>query len=213
MKFLVFKRIDAGCWMLDAASRAVLGPACHGWMLDNRNAEHLASRFKHPASSPTMPAEYEPLLHVVLHQPEIPYNTGSVGRTCVAVGAKLWLVRPLGFRVDNYYLRRAGLDYWEHLNWQVVENWDELVAQLSQSRLWLFTKKAQRSYLDVAYARGDVLVFGSESAGLPDSLLAEHPHAQLRIPTRSDVRSLNLSNAVAVASYEALRQWQAATQD
>jgi tRNA (cytidine/uridine-2'-O-)-methyltransferase len=160
-----------------------------------------------------MPANYEPLLHIVLHQPEIPYNTGSVGRTCVAVGAKLWLVRPLGFRVDDYYLRRAGLDYWEHLHWQVVENWQELTAQLPQSRRWLFTKKAERSYLDVDFAPGDALVFGSESAGLPDSLLTAHPDAQLRIPTRGDVRSLNLSNAVAVASYEALRQWRAATQD
>ncbi|HEX4415720.1 MAG TPA: tRNA (cytidine(34)-2'-O)-methyltransferase [Lacipirellulaceae bacterium] len=150
---------------------------------------------------------YDPLLHVVLHEPEIPYNTGSVGRTCVAVGAKLWLVRPLGFRVDDYYLRRAGLDYWERLNWQVVDNWAELRAALPDSRFWLFTKKAQRSYLDVNYAQRDALVFGSESAGLPDSILSNHPDAQLRIPTRPDVRSLNLSNAVAVASYEALRQW------
>jgi tRNA (cytidine/uridine-2'-O-)-methyltransferase len=159
-----------------------------------------------------MSSDYEPLLHVVLHQPEIPYNTGSVGRTCVAVGAKLWLVRPLGFRVDDYYLRRAGLDYWDHLNWQVVENWGELTVRLPQSQIWLFTKKADRSYLDIAYTRGDVLVFGSESAGLPGSLLAEHPKALLRIPTRRDVRSLNLSNAVAVASYEALRQWRGSTQ-
>lgn len=160
-----------------------------------------------------MAADYKPLLHVVLHQPEIPYNTGSVGRTCVAVGAKLWLVRPLGFRVDDYYLRRAGLDYWEHLVWQVVDNWEELSTQLPEGRRWLFTKKAERSYIDVAYERGDVLVFGSESSGLPDSLLADHAASQLRIPTRSDVRSLNLSNAVAVASYEALRQWSAVTQD
>lgn len=160
-----------------------------------------------------MAADYEPLLHIVLHQPEIPYNTGSVGRTCVAVGAKLWLVRPLGFRVDDYYLRRAGLDYWEHLAWQVVDNWDELATHLPGNRRWLFTKKATQSYVDVSYARGDVLVFGSESSGLPDSLLANYSTAQLRIPTRSDVRSLNLSNAVAVASYEALRQWGAETQD
>src|SRR4051794_8697815 len=150
---------------------------------------------------------YDPVLHVVLHQPEIPYNTGSVGRTCVAVGAKLWLVRPLGFRVDDYYLRRAGLDYWERLSWQVVDNWEALTATLPDCRFWLFTKKAQRSYLDAAYQRGDVLVFGSESSGLPDSLLAAYTDGQLRIPTRPDVRSLNLSNAVAVASYEALRQW------
>jgi tRNA (cytidine/uridine-2'-O-)-methyltransferase len=156
-------------------------------------------------SSPT--AKYDPVLHIVLHQPEIPYNTGSVGRTCVAVGAKLWLVRPLGFRVDDYYLRRAGLDYWEHLTWQTVDNWDELRAALPGRRYWLFTKKAERVYTDVAYEKGDVLVFGSESAGLPDALLAAHANAQLRIPTRADVRSLNLSNAVAVASYEASRQW------
>jgi tRNA (cytidine/uridine-2'-O-)-methyltransferase len=155
-----------------------------------------------------MPADYEPLLHIVLHQPEIPYNTGSVGRTCVAVGAKLWLVRPLGFRVDDYYLRRAGLDYWEHLAWQVVDNWEELESLLP-GRRWFFTKKAQASYLDVHYERGDVLVFGSESSGLPDAILETAAGAQLRIPTRADVRSLNLSNAVAVASYEAIRQWQA----
>lgn len=150
---------------------------------------------------------YEPAFHIVLHQPEIPYNTGSVGRTCVAVGAKLWLVRPLGFRVDDYYLRRAGLDYWEKLAWQVVENWEELQRSLAGRQFWFFTKKAEQSYLDVAYQRGDVLVFGSESAGLPDALLTAHSDALLRIPTRSDVRSLNLSNAVAVASYEGLRQW------
>jgi tRNA (cytidine/uridine-2'-O-)-methyltransferase len=156
-----------------------------------------------------MAADYEPLLHIVLHQPEIPCNTGSVGRTCVAVGAKLWLVRPLGFRVDDYYLRRAGLDYWEHVAWEVVDDWKTLVANLGGQRQWLFTKKAQRSYLDAEFEKGDVLVFGSESQGLPDELLAEQPDNQLRIPTRSDVRSLNLSNAVAVASYEALRQWSA----
>jgi tRNA (cytidine/uridine-2'-O-)-methyltransferase len=152
---------------------------------------------------------YEPLLHVVLYQPEIPHNTGSAGRTCVAVGAKLWLVRPLGFRVDDYNLRRAGLDYWEKLTWEAVDDWKSLIGALPGARRWLFTKKAVRSYLDVAYERGDVFVFGSESAGLPDTLLAENDNAQLRIPVRSDVRSLNLSNSVAVAVYEALRQLQA----
>jgi len=150
--------------------------------------------------------KYEPLLHVVLHQPEIPHNTGSVGRTCVAVGAKLWLVRPLGFRVDDYYLRRAGLDYWEHLEWEVVDDWAALVERLPGARLWLFTKTAANEYTSVTYERGDVLVFGCESSGLPPSLLAEHRDRTLRIPIRPEVRSLNLSNSVAVALYEARRQ-------
>ena len=154
----------------------------------------------------TSTPQYDPWLHIVLHQPEIPHNTGSIGRTCVALGAKLWLVRPLGFRVDDYYLRRAGLDYWERLEWEVVDDWNALLAQLPTSRYWFFSKTAARSYADVTYQRGDVLVFGSESQGLPPSLLAEHAERLLRIPIRSAVRSLNLSNSVAIASYEALRQ-------
>lgn len=154
---------------------------------------------------------YSPQLHIVLHQPEIPHNTGSVGRTCVAVGAKLWLVRPLGFRVDDYYLRRAGLDYWERLEWQVVEDWESLIAALpAAERAYFFTKTAAHDYRDVRYEPGDVLVFGSESQGLPASMLAEHADRTLRIPIRDAVRSLNLSNAVAVATFEALRQWRSA---
>ncbi|NOY43457.1 MAG: tRNA (cytidine(34)-2'-O)-methyltransferase [Planctomycetes bacterium] len=149
---------------------------------------------------------YDPKLHIVLYQPEIPYNTGSVGRTCVAVGAKLWLVRPLGFRVDDYYLRRAGLDYWQHLEWEVVDDWPMLVERLAGSQFWYFTKKATRSYADVQLGQGEVLVFGSESKGLPDQMLAEQHERCLRIPTRGDVRSLNLSNSVAIAAYESLRQ-------
>jgi tRNA (cytidine/uridine-2'-O-)-methyltransferase len=148
-------------------------------------------------------------LHVVLHQPEIPHNTGSVGRTCVAIGAKLWLVRPLGFRVDDYYLRRAGLDYWELLNWEVVDDWASLCRRLEESsagRMWLLSKKATRLYTDVRYARGDVIVFGCETQGLPDAMLDEYAEQTLRIPTTGAVRSLNLSNAAAVVMYEAVRQ-------
>ena len=152
---------------------------------------------------------YEPLLHIVLHQPEIPHNTGAVGRTCVATGCKLWLVRPLGFRVDDYYLRRAGLDYWEHLEWDVVDDWAALTAQLGPRVPYLFSKSAARSYLDASYQPGDVLVFGSESAGLPATITAVHQDRLLRIPIRPQVRSLNLSNAVAVAVFEAQRQWTA----
>ena len=154
-----------------------------------------------------MEDKYTPRLHVVLYQPEIPYNTGSVGRTCVALGAKLWLVRPLGFRVDDYYLRRAGLDYWQHLAWEVVDNWPALLEQLPAERHWYFTKKATRPYTEAPIQPDEVLIFGSESQGLPEDVLAANPDRNLRIPTRPEVRSLNLSNAVAVAAYEALRQW------
>jgi tRNA (cytidine/uridine-2'-O-)-methyltransferase len=152
--------------------------------------------------------KYEPVLHIVLHQPEIPHNTGSVGRTCVAAGAKLWLVRPLGFRVDDYYLRRAGLDYWEHLEWEVVDDWTALTRRLPQSEPYFFTKTASRLYTEVRFGPGDVLVFGSESQGLPPSLLESHAERALRVPIRSQVRSLNLSNTVAIATFEALRQFQ-----
>jgi len=153
---------------------------------------------------------YQPCLHVVLYQPEIPYNAGSVGRTCVAVGAKLWLVRPLGFRVDDYYLRRAGMDYWQQLEWDVVDDWAALEKALPDARRWYFSKKAAREYGDVAYERGDVLVFGCESQGLPAEMLEEAGQRAVRIPIRDAARSLNLSNSVAVVAFEALRQWGAA---
>lgn len=150
--------------------------------------------------------QYSPRWHVVLYQPEIPYNTGSVGRTCVAVGAKLWLVRPLGFRVDDYYLRRAGLDYWQFLEWEVVDDWPTLVARLPISRHWYFTKHGERPLAEARIAEGDVLVFGRESTGLPEEIRSGAPERCLRIPIRSAVRSLNLSNTAAVALFEAVRQ-------
>ena len=154
--------------------------------------------------------KYDPLLHVVLYQPEIPPNAGNIGRSCVAVGAKLWLVKPLGFRIDEKELRRAGLDYWPHLEWEVVEDWAELAANLAgpiaAGRMWLFTKTATRSYTDVAFAKGDMLLFGSESSGLPAELLSQYAGQALRVPMRSQVRSLNLSATAAVVMYEAVRQ-------
>ncbi len=145
-------------------------------------------------------------LHVVLFQPEIPFNTGSVGRTCVALGAKLWLVKPLGFQVDDRQLKRAGLDYWQHLDWQVVDDWDDLRRRLPTDRLWYFTKRGDRGYGEAQYAPGDALVFGSESNGLPPSLTDAADGHRLRIPTTENVRSLNLSVSVAVAAYEVVRQ-------
>jgi tRNA (cytidine/uridine-2'-O-)-methyltransferase len=150
---------------------------------------------------------YNPILHIVLYQPEIPHNAGAAGRTCVALGAKLWLVRPLGFRVDHRHLRRAGLDYWQHLVWETVDDWDSLIERFPGRRPWLFSKKARQEYTDVQYAPGDVFVFGSESQGLPDSLLESDPDRCLRVPIRRDTRSLNLSVTVGVAAFEAKRQF------
>jgi len=156
------------------------------------------------------PMRYDPCLHIVLHEPEIPPNAGNVGRTCVAIGAKLWLVRPLGFTINDYYLRRAGLDYWDELEWEVADSWDDLVARLAAAGRapgWFFSARGSRSYTDVSYARGDVLVFGSESSGLPPSLRERYAAQLLTIPSRPQVRSLNLSNCAAVVAYEAVRQW------
>jgi tRNA (cytidine/uridine-2'-O-)-methyltransferase len=150
---------------------------------------------------------YDPCLHVVLHEPEIPPNTGNIGRTCVAIGAKLWLVRPLAFSLDDYYLRRAGLDYWDHLEWEAVNSWQDLLARLPREPTWLFSARSTRLYTSVEYRRGDVLVFGSETRGLPKNLLEANAKKALTIPSRPQVRSLNLSNAAAIVCYEAIRQW------
>ena len=146
-------------------------------------------------------------MHIVLYQPEIPYNAGSVGRTCVAVGARLWLVRPLGFQIDDRRLRRAGLDYWQHLRWAAVDDWDALKQRLPNQRFWFFSKKAETCYTDVKFEADDVLVFGSESQGLPQSLLQAAANRCLRIPIHPEARSLNLSVSVAVIAFEARRQW------
>jgi tRNA (cytidine/uridine-2'-O-)-methyltransferase len=141
-----------------------------------------------------------------LWEPEIAANTGAIGRTCVAAGAALWLVRPLGFHLDDRHLRRAGLDYWDNLNWRVVDHLDDVVAALGRDRLWSFTTKARTLYTQVAYRPGDALLFGPESRGLPDRWLASCPDRRVRIPLRPEARSLNLANAVAVGLYEAVRQ-------
>jgi tRNA (cytidine/uridine-2'-O-)-methyltransferase len=159
-----------------------------------------------------MSSKYDPCLHVVMYQPEIPQNTGNVGRTCVAIAAKLWLVRPIGFSLDDYYLRRAGLDYWEHLEIEIVDDWEAIESRLiapSGRQPWLFTKFTDRAYTGVTFERGDILVFGRESDGLPQWLHERYAERRLWIPTRPEVRSLNLANSVAIVAYEAMRQFAA----
>lgn len=147
-------------------------------------------------------------MDIVLVQPEIPQNTGNVARTCVAINAKLWLVKPLGFQLSDHHLKRAGLDYWQHLDWETVNSWDELTGRLAEKRHWFFSRQAVREYTSALFAADDVLVFGGESHGLPDTLRsASNADQWLRIPTSANVRSLNLANTVAVAAYEALRQF------
>ncbi len=149
----------------------------------------------------------EPLLHVVLYHPDIPQNTGNIGRTCLAAGAKLWLVRPLGFRLDEKHLRRAGMDYWQHVDWEAVENWHDLKARLAGHNFWYLTKTAKRLVWEAPFHPGDVLVFGSETRGLPASILEEQPNCNLRFPMREPVRSLNLASTATAVVYEALRQF------
>lgn len=144
-----------------------------------------------------------PPLHVVLYQPEIPQNTGNIGRTCVALGAKLWIVRPAAFRLDAAQVKRAGLDYWQHLDWEAVDNWEQLLQALPNSRFWLLTKFASRSYHTAEFAFGDALVFGRETSGLPDKLRSEHAAQQLCIPIFGPVRSLNLATAAGIVMYSA----------
>jgi tRNA (cytidine/uridine-2'-O-)-methyltransferase len=151
-----------------------------------------------------------PLLHVVLYQPEIPPNTGNIGRTCVATGCRLWLVEPLGFDISEKAVRRAGLDYWSLLDLRVVPDWATLTKELTEplqaGRIWLFTKTSKRSYLQARFQPGDVLIFGCETRGLPAEIMSQFPNNLLRIPMRPQVRSLNLAVTAGIAMYEAIRQ-------
>lgn len=149
----------------------------------------------------------DPLVHVVLYQPDIPQNAGNIGRSCVAVGAKLWFVRPLGFRLDDRYLRRAGMDYWDHVDWEVVDDWQQLTERLAGRRMWLLTKFAERLVWDADFEPGDVLVFGSETRGLPESLRVERSSHCLKLPMHDAIRSLNLASTVNTVLYEAVRQF------
>jgi tRNA (cytidine/uridine-2'-O-)-methyltransferase len=147
-----------------------------------------------------------PPFRVVLVEPEIPPNTGAVARTCAATCSPLHLIEPLGFRIDEHAVRRAGLDYWHLVDLHVHPGWEAFRAAYPDLRLHLFSAHATRSYLDADLTPGDALVFGKESVGLPPALLEAHADRVWGIPTMGKVRSLNLSNAVAIVLYEALRR-------
>lgn len=147
-------------------------------------------------------------LHVVLFEPEIAGNVGAVGRTCVAAGAMLWLVRPLGFHLDDRRVRRAGLDYWPHLALRLEDRLDDVLAHFGPDRLWWFSTRADLPYTSARFREGDALLFGPESRGLPPGRVAEASRLgrALRIPIRPEARSLNLGSAAAIAVFEAIRQ-------
>ena len=151
-------------------------------------------------------AERHKPLNIVLVEPPIPQNTGNIARTCAATGARLHLVKPMGFTVDDKKLKRAGLDYWHLLDITYYENLQDFFEKNS-GPFYYFTTKARHRYSDVNYPEGAYLVFGREDAGLPESLLYENPETCVRLPMRGEARSLNLSNTVAVGVYEVLRQW------
>ncbi len=145
-------------------------------------------------------------LNIVLVEPEIPQNTGNIARTCAAIGATLHMVRPLGFAIDDRKMKRAGLDYWDKLNVQFYDSLADFMAQHENDNLYFFTTKGQHCYTNVTYPQSVYLVFGKETKGLPEDLLYARPDSCLRIPMRNHLRSLNLSNSVAIAAYEVLRQ-------
>jgi tRNA (cytidine/uridine-2'-O-)-methyltransferase len=157
------------------------------------------------------------MLNIVLHQPEIPFNTGAIGRTCVATGSALHLIYPLGFIINDKYVKRAGMDYWPKLDLHEYKDYEAFMEQCSEldyngegqangPKLWFATTKARQCYSDVKFGTDDYIMFGKESAGIPEEILVEHPGACIRIPMLGETRSLNLSNSVAIVLYEALRQ-------
>lgn len=145
-------------------------------------------------------------INIVLYSPEIPQNTGNISRTCAVTGARLHIIKPIGFEISDRTLKRAGLDYWDKLDVTYYENYDDFLRQNENAELYFFSSHAEKSYADVDYPNGAFLVFGCESVGLPKELVAENSHRALRIPMRKTLRCLNLSNSVAIAVYEILRQ-------
>lgn len=145
-------------------------------------------------------------MNIVLLEPEIPDNTGNIGRTCVATGLSLHLIKPLGFDISEKAVRRAGLDYWKDLDLRVYENYDDFLRQNDNPPVIMATTKAEKKYTDITYDRDCYIMFGKESKGIPEEILIRAPQNCVRIPMRAGYRSLNLSNSVAIVVYEALRQ-------
>ena len=164
-----------------------------------------AERFGAEAALPRS-FEVMALLNIVLVEPEIPQNCGNIARTCAATGSRLHLIRPLGFDISERAVRRAGLDYWHMVEVLDYPNLEDFFARNEVRQMWCLSTKAPRSYTEAAYADGCYLFFGKETKGLPETFLAEHYDETVRIPMRGEARSLNLSNAVAITVYEALRQ-------
>jgi len=145
-------------------------------------------------------------MNIVLHEPEIPANTGNIGRTCVATGSSLHLIKPLGFSIEEKELKRAGLDYWKDLDLYVYESYEDFLSKNPNARVVYASTKGQHIYSDFEFAANDYIMFGKESAGIPEEILVKHPNETVRIPMLGETRSLNLSNSVAIVLYEALRQ-------
>lgn len=148
-------------------------------------------------------------MNIVLVEPEIPGNAGNIARTCAATGSSLHLVRPLGFSVEDKYLKRAGLDYWNLLDIHYYNSIDEVLEKFKDQKKYFLTTKSHKNYCDVKYDEDSLIIFGKETAGLPDALLSKNKESCVRIPMLSNARSLNLANSVAIVTYEALRQQQA----
>ena len=146
-------------------------------------------------------------INIVLHEPEIPQNTGNIARTCAATGAALHIIKPMGFEIDDRKLKRAGLDYWHYLDITYYDGLDDFFAKNSGAECFYFSTKAENTYSDIRYPDKCFLFFGREDAGLPEELLFRNRSRCVRIPMRETLRSLNLSNSVAIGVYEALRQW------
>lgn len=145
-------------------------------------------------------------MNIVLHQPEIPQNTGNIGRTCVATGTRLHLIRPLGFDVSDKALKRAGMDYWQDLDVTYYDNFQDFVEKNPNARIIMATTKSKKVYTDIDYNENDFIMFGSEGSGIPEEILLQYKETSVRIPMLGKYRSLNLSNSVAIMLYEALRQ-------